>query len=831
MSPVSSFYFRNIRTKLDLNGPQILFTSQPVGVATTTGGTATFIGIATVTFANLDDPSNSGTIKYQWFEGDVALSDSDNISGTGSTTLTIGLEDPFESPRDNNTQYKLSASYIPSNQTGNSIQENVFSDSGTLTIFPNLEIISEPSNRSVAPNENASFNILASLSDTTFGAGNASISYQWYIDGSPATDGNIVVQQQTYNTVTRTVSYYNSRGPGNYTESIPSSARNIIISLAGAEGGRGGDDANGPGGSGGQGRGGRFSYRNAGRTLSFRIGGRGSNGSTGTSSGGGSGGSGSVSGGRGGNAGPSGWSGGGGGGGGASYVSDNRSGLTIISAGGGGGGGGSFNRAGGNAANVVPGVGQGYARGSKGLRGGSNGANAGGDGGGGGGGGGGASGSGGFGGNSGADNSVNSTQGAGGVSYSDNSVVSRIGDGWLHNGSGYYTLSYEYDSTTTVPVGRTIITRVTGSQTNSLQLSCNDITSHEIYCLVNTSLSESTIKSVKSDTVYFSSSNTPLSSVVNIETYALDGTVTTNNDILSNGDETIQRVSSSSSSPYLYCVYAPQSNVDIEMDLFGGKGNNSGGGQGGFSRIKFTLQRGVEYIIAGLTDDVNTPFIYEKASLIACVGAGGDADGSNSGGDGGGCLLDGQGGVGNRTRGGEVFTPSLNGRFGSSVITDVEKLDGPWYEYRYIPPSNFIKYNEDEIGDSGQGGRTISCTKGIYWKEQGLSSCQDISSSSKFRLSNGTELSNSATLSRGYKSGYNIIQTGSNAYDNPPAGVTPQQISQSARGGAGLEGGQSSTTGGGAGGSGWADTGKVEIVDASQGGSSGSAKVVIRLSQ
>ena len=76
------------------------------------------------------------------------------------------------------------------------------------------------------------------------------------------------------------------------------------------------------------------------------------------------------------------------------------------------------------------------------------------------------------------------------------------------------------------------------------------------------------------------------------------------------------------------CIYAPERDIEIEMDLFGGKGSDNGanvGGEGGKSTIKFTLDQNVEYIITGLYDEVNAPFVYRKANLIAVAGEGGDA--------------------------------------------------------------------------------------------------------------------------------------------------------------------------------------------------------------
>ena len=64
--------FRSTRTTLDLNGPNLYFSTQPVGVATSTSSSASISGIATVSFMTVGDVSNPatgrGTIDYQWYQ-------------------------------------------------------------------------------------------------------------------------------------------------------------------------------------------------------------------------------------------------------------------------------------------------------------------------------------------------------------------------------------------------------------------------------------------------------------------------------------------------------------------------------------------------------------------------------------------------------------------------------------------------------------------------------------------------------------------------------------------------------------------------------------------
>ena len=114
------------------------------------------------------------------------------------------------------------------------------------------------------------------------------------------------------------------------------------------------------------------------------------------------------------------------------------------------------------------------------------------------------------------------------------------------------------------------------------------------------------------------------------------------------------------------------------------------------------------------------------------------------------------------------------------------------------------------------GGQTISCTKGVYWAQQGVGACTDITGSTQFRLSDGTIVTNTASITRGFKAGYNIMQTASN------------RLGDGGGGGTGSTGGNGAASGGGGGGSGYQD-GSVTVVDTKLGGSTGNAKVVLRV--
>ena len=81
MSPL----FPNIQSDLDLNGPILSFSSQPVGTScSVASGIATFIGIATATFPSgqTERETNTGEISYQWYKGSTALTDGTNVTGS-----------------------------------------------------------------------------------------------------------------------------------------------------------------------------------------------------------------------------------------------------------------------------------------------------------------------------------------------------------------------------------------------------------------------------------------------------------------------------------------------------------------------------------------------------------------------------------------------------------------------------------------------------------------------------------------------------------------------------------------------------------------------------
>jgi len=195
------------------------------------------------------------------------------------------------------------------------------------------------------------------------------------------------------------------------------------------------------------------------------------------------------------------------------------------------------------------------------------------------------------------------------------------------------------------------------------------------------------------------------------------------------------------SSTSLISLYAPEENINVEMDIYSGSGYLNDG-QGGYSRIRFIMIKNEEYTIAGLDSVNNCPFIYRKGTLIAVCGRGGDSSSNGNGGAGGGVNVAGASGGGRGGGSGGVLitagTLSSNGIFGSA--------------------SPLTPISPDTKATGQTGGRALPCPKGNYWLSQGKSPCSDVGTSKIF-LANGTLVTNSASITRGFKSGYDIRQT------------------------------------------------------------------------
>lgn len=252
--------------------------------------------------------------------------------------------------------------------------------------------------------------------------------------------------------------------------------------------------------------------------------------------------------------------------------------------------------------------------------------------------------------------------------------------------------------------------------------------------------------------------------------------------------------------------YAPDKDILVVATLRGSKGADNGsfrGGNGGETRVLFTLRRNTEYIvrIPGSNNGTggNACYLYEKGVLIAVAGGGGSAGRSGNGGAGGGGNSGGQAGGG--TGGGAATS--------SSVQTLGVFCDGNVY----CDANQSTATTGGAASGCPPGGAT--CTSSTYWRNtSGVSPCSDYGSSTQARNANGDVVSGSATIARGFKGGLGHRNNGGYA-----------QVSGDGAGGQGARGGNAATRGsggGGSGGSGYGGTGTT-------GANSSSAQIEIRL--
>ena len=789
--------FRNKQTDLDLNGPNLSFTINPSNQNGNTGDNVSFVGIATATFPNAAD--NSGSIAYQWYEVGVGkITDGGKLAGTATTTLTLSN---LVTPGDNGRQFYLEADYTPSYyQTGNAINEPLNSGIGSVTVADQIAITTQPIPITGITTTNNTFNVVSNVNGDT-----QNLSYQWQVDGTDVSDGtitkqsvetigsNVRVTEQTFTT-------------GSFT--IPANATDIRLDLAGGCGGRGADTHLHSGGNGGDGMAAWFSIpsSSSARTVYIEVGKNGNDGLVGTASSGGLGGHGGVfaNGGTGAKSGSTGLNGSGGGGGGATWVTIGGNNAIVVG-GGAGGGGASESGAGTDGADAGPTSGSIPFYGLSDTdtfapTGGNSAVTSTGAGGGGAGGGSyftynstsytaataGTSGSSATGGSQGHSAYRTSLATLDGGSYNRYEKSRGAGSGWAF-------LSYTTTSTTNTNDIKT--TTVSGAETASLTLNTDKVgVAYTVGVQVTGTASNSPLTS---DIVGYNVVSQFDQAVVNIEAIGITTSASLSTINLNNGEITFTSSDSRSdntNSIREYVLYSPERNIEVEMDMYGAKGydnfvnGTSNGGEGGYGKIRFTLEKNVEYVLTGLSTSIGAPALYRKASLLAVVGQGGKGgEQGGQGGRGGGHGIAGQGGNGNTggTGGDTIPVPSSLGVFGSIINASLQPGDSQ--------------------ATAPNGGRILSCPRGIYWAQQGVSQCSDVGTV-QYRLSDGSIVANtSSSITRGYKTGYNIIETAGAAVGN--GGV----------GGNGANGGNGgSGQGGGGGGSGYASG--VTVVSSSLGG-------------
>ena len=352
-------------------------------------------------------------------------------------------------------------------------------------------------------------------------------------------------------------------------------------------------------------------------------------------------------------------------------------------------------------------------------------------------------------------------------------------------------------------------TRISGSTTPNLSITLPSTGLNSISCVVSNALAGNS--PLVSDSVNYNLVGPR--SILKLEQYGSSSTAVLSEYDL---DDSGFSLTPSDLTNDTLCLYASEKDIDIEMDVYAGPGISyagNSGGQGGYSKIRFAMQKGEEYIITGLKSN-NAIFLYRKSNLIASVGQGGNAGtqpGSNGGNGAGANLIGGLGtgpAAGSGSSGDRLGPLEINGIFGSAYQGTIYREDSKVDDYVY-------------------GGKTIICTKGVYWRNQGKSPCSDLGTI-KFRLSDGTEVTNSASIDRGFKAGYSITATAGQPYDADT--IIRTTTPYAGNGGNGAWGGNASSNSraGGGGGSGYADD-SIDVVESTVGGGT-LARINVRIS-
>jgi len=811
--------YRGIPTSLFLNGPKLGIVTDPQS-QTDVIGVATFTGIATASFPNPTDGVNDGSIAFKWYyDGsqilDTSVDSNSNASivgfnsatGTGSTITINGL-----TTDDSNKEVYFTADYIPSaysqpagsavtagtaRSTGNSFNEPLQSGIGTITVFPIIEITSQPTDQIVGQTFEAEYSIAAKTTP-----GDGPVEYQWQLNGNDLSDGTnttsiinesatgqITITNDTNSTVETIdfsqVSSYDSFAAG-VTYNLTANADITTKVFATGAGGGSSRGRSVSGGAGGESTG-TFTFVN-GQTYKLNVGQSGVNAGPGGFSGGGNGGGGEGL--------------GGGGGGYTGLFSDSITiGNSVIIAG--GGGGGANDPAGGGAGGGLTGGDAGNAPG----RGGEGGTQS--AGGGGGqdngaalqGGPGAAGGGGGYYGGAGGNpfpSCCADGAGGGGSGY-----IGGVTDGTTTTGAGAKAAQDGSFSITRVSSTKTVVTTVSGAGTNNLKIFTDD---QDFGGSLKCTMTSSGVTNSPLDSQTVSYDVIPPRIILNFEAYDIDNNIKTSRQDL-NLTGSFAVTSSTFGSQYSIIQFTSvekDSSLTLEMKASAGANNGTNiGGAGGVSSINVKVKRNVEYTLIGVSNN-SAVFLYEKSSLVAVVGEGGNAGTGGNGGSGGGINVAGQegSGVGNGI-GGEVPTLNLTGIFGS-VVND------------YSTKPNL--YNGDTIAEVPDAGRTVICTKGRYYVDQGINPCSDISTGEmQFRSIDGTLIAESSSLYRGFKPGYTVTAT---------EGKT--LTTGGGNGGAGAQGGSGTQTGsgGGGGGSGWTNR-VTSIVNSQLGGNTTKLSSVI----
>tara|TARA_B100000287_G_scaffold198006_1_gene187137 strand:- start:714 stop:2792 length:2079 start_codon:yes stop_codon:yes gene_type:complete len=337
---------------------------------------------------------------------------------------------------------------------------------------------------------------------------------------------------------------------------------------------------------------------------------------------------------------------------------------------------------------------------------------------------------------------------------------------------------------------------VSGSKTDTLTISRTDAALYKVFCRVTSTNANPGIITSTEVKLDVATSR----ALLKFERYS-QGTVTVEaeeRDLAKLGSMSFR--ADANRNARIIAVWAPEEDVEVKVTLGGAAGaarNGNRGGTGGISVFRTTLIKGDEYIIklgvnyeqgggprGGINGGGGICAIYHKAKMIAVAGGGGGAGTNGRGGDGGGLQVAGENGQGSASGQGGVVIEQ-----GALPITGMTQAGRTGLR--------------DFDNQSPGSGRISGCTiGGTYWTAR-FAHCVDIGQT-KMNNVDGSTISNSTTLQRGYKPGQGHRNNGGAGSGNQGGG------------GAGARGGTGATNNGSGGGgaSGYASD-EVEILTSS----------------
>ena len=292
--------------------------------------------------------------------------------------------------------------------------------------------------------------------------------------------------------------------------------------------------------------------------------------------------------------------------------------------------------------------------------------------------------------------------------------------------------------------------------------------------------------------------------ILNFEAFDVTNEAFTSRQVNLDDVETFTLNNSTFGSDYsIIQFHSPEQPFTLRMAIHAARGASNGsrsGGQGGVSNVSLDIKEDTEYTIIGIANN-SAVFIYEGSTLILVVGQGGSAGTGGNGGAGGGVT--GNGAAGSGTGAGS----------GGSVPSNLT-LAG--VHGSVLAGASINLYSGDSIATAPNPGRTITCSRGNYWIDRGISACSNNSSSDiPFRYIDGTQEADSAEILRGFKPGYTVTNTSGAGTNN------------GGRGGNGAVGGTGGVNGGGGGGGSGYTNGTVSVLSSTQGGNDTDSSFII----